>query len=166
MSSRKTDIQEAVIALRKELGLTQQQLSEAMKVTVVTVCRWETVRPPSGLSLVRLAEFARQSGNDRIAGIFQSVIFETYHKSYGFVPEKGRAAQSVLIELLAALENPEGARAYREVLLALRRAHLRLMKLARSGAIEMTGSIEGQKSVLEDLDWELRYEEKQKKTQR
>jgi transcriptional regulator with XRE-family HTH domain len=166
MSSPKTEVQEAVIALRRALGLTQQQLSEAMKVTVVTVCRWETVRPPSGLSLVRLADFARDSGNDRIETIFRRAIFDTYHKSYSFTPEKGRAAQSVLFELLPAIETPEGERLYREVLLMMRRIHMRLMKMARSGAIKTMGSIESQKSVLEDLDWELKYEEKRKKTQR
>jgi transcriptional regulator with XRE-family HTH domain len=56
--------------MRKRLHLTQQQLAKAMKVTLVTVSRWESSRSPTGASLAQLAAFAQQAGDIENAGIF------------------------------------------------------------------------------------------------
>src|SRR5215469_12905886 len=110
---KSTPVQKALMALRKALGMTQQQLSEALKVTVVTVCRWETVRPPSGLSLVRLADFATESGKLDIAEVFRKTVRETQRRSYIVVPKRGMTAENVLIQLKAARGIPETERIYR-----------------------------------------------------
>jgi len=62
--------------LRVNLGMTQQQLSAAMGLGLVTVSRWETSRPPSGGSLARLALFAYAKKQSEIAAIFHEAIFE------------------------------------------------------------------------------------------
>jgi transcriptional regulator with XRE-family HTH domain len=150
---KSTPVQGAVIALRKELGMTQQQLSEAMNITVVTVCRWETVRPPSGLSLVRLADFAMESGKFEIAEAFRRTLRETQRRSYIMVPKRGMGAENALVQLRAARGIPETERVYRTVMLAMRRAIIQLMPMARSGAIN--NDPEWMHIVLEDLDLEL-----------
>jgi transcriptional regulator with XRE-family HTH domain len=150
---KSTPTQKAVIALRRELGMTQQQLSEAMKVTVVTVCRWETVRPPSGLSLVRLADFAMESGKFQIAEVFRKTVRETQRRSYIVVPKRGMTAENVLIQLRAARGIPETERVYRTFLRAMRRALLQLMTMARSGTITL--DLDWMHILLEDLEWEL-----------
>jgi transcriptional regulator with XRE-family HTH domain len=65
----RTSQQQAVVSLRKSLGLTQRELAAALKVTVTTVCRWETSRPPSGAHLRELARFAHDAGEIEICNI-------------------------------------------------------------------------------------------------
>jgi transcriptional regulator with XRE-family HTH domain len=67
---KKTAVQQALIAMRKKFNLTQQQLAKAMKVTLVTVSRWESSRSPTGASLAQLAAFAQQAGDVESAGLF------------------------------------------------------------------------------------------------
>lgn len=53
-NSTPTRLSDAVAALRKRMGLTQPQFAALLKVTLVTVARWETTRPPSGDTLIVL----------------------------------------------------------------------------------------------------------------
>jgi transcriptional regulator with XRE-family HTH domain len=71
---KRTSVQKALIQLRKKLGLSQQGLSEALKVTSISVCRWETSRPPTGFSLLKLEQFAHDSSAPEIAAIFRRAI--------------------------------------------------------------------------------------------
>jgi transcriptional regulator with XRE-family HTH domain len=76
-TKKKTQVQLALIELRRRLGMTQQGLSEALHVTMVSVCRWETSRPPAGLSLIRLAKYARDAGLNDVAVIFEEELSGT-----------------------------------------------------------------------------------------
>ncbi|HEX4715607.1 MAG TPA: helix-turn-helix domain-containing protein, partial [Ktedonobacteraceae bacterium] len=67
---KKTPVQEALVELRHQLNLTQQQLTYELKVGAMTVSRWETNRSPSGQSLVLLADYALVRGKPRIAAVF------------------------------------------------------------------------------------------------
>jgi transcriptional regulator with XRE-family HTH domain len=49
--------------MRAELGLTQAQLAARLGVTVQSVGRWESFRPPRGETLDRLAEWAKEAGS-------------------------------------------------------------------------------------------------------
>jgi hypothetical protein len=48
-----------------------------LKVKMVSVSRWETIRSPSGLSLVRLAKYARDVGLEDLAVIFDEELGRT-----------------------------------------------------------------------------------------
>jgi transcriptional regulator with XRE-family HTH domain len=58
----RTETSEAVRALRKELGLTQQGLAGALKTAISTCARWEGGWPPGGRSLLQLAKLADRRG--------------------------------------------------------------------------------------------------------
>jgi len=44
-------------------------LASQLNVTVTCVCRWETSRPPSGMSLLQLSRFAQAAGEIEISNI-------------------------------------------------------------------------------------------------
>jgi DNA-binding transcriptional regulator YiaG len=71
-----TPAQQAVVDLRRALGLSQQKLATLMGKSIVTVARWETKRPPSGTSLYELLVFAERRGQKEIAKAFATVIGE------------------------------------------------------------------------------------------
>jgi transcriptional regulator with XRE-family HTH domain len=75
MSMLKTDTQKTLIAMRRRLSLTQQQLAVAMGVSLNTVSRWETIRSPTGGSLARIAIFAHREGDAESERIFLEQIF-------------------------------------------------------------------------------------------
>lgn len=87
VNSDKTPVQLALRGLREKLGLTQQQFSEALGVTMVTVCRWETSRPPSGYSLIRLVMFSQRSGASEEAELFQKALHESPRDPYERPPQ-------------------------------------------------------------------------------
>lgn len=70
----KTPVQEALINLRVKLGLTQQDVADALDVTQISVCRWETCRPPSGWSLAMLANWAREEKAEEVAQVFEQAL--------------------------------------------------------------------------------------------
>src|SRR5262245_53471282 len=72
MSSEKTSIQKTLIDMRRRLNVTQQQLAARLKITTVTVGRWESTRSPTGSSLTQLAAFAAQVGDTKSAEIFRA----------------------------------------------------------------------------------------------
>jgi transcriptional regulator with XRE-family HTH domain len=66
--------QRGVIDLRRALGLSQQKLATLMGKSIVTVARWESSRPPTGVSLYELLLFAERRGQREIARVFADVI--------------------------------------------------------------------------------------------
>ena len=69
-----TPVQEALVEMRARLGMTQPQLAYRLGVNPVTVCRWETVRPPKGIFLYKLADFAREVEDQAVAAVFDKEI--------------------------------------------------------------------------------------------
>lgn len=76
VQTRQTRSQCAVIQLRKTLGLTQQELAVQMGKAVVTIARWETSRPPTGVALVELEQVALNGGQRELATMFKSLAEE------------------------------------------------------------------------------------------
>lgn len=69
--SRRDPASEAVIALRKAMGMTQQKFAvKAMECAVTTVGRWESFLPPHGETLLTLARVARKYKHNRISDRF------------------------------------------------------------------------------------------------
>ena len=155
-SKSRTKTQDAIVALRKTRGLTQQSLAALMGHTTATVGRWEAIREPHGMSLVELAKVARNFEREDLYEIFmgalarESTIFAAGdHKQtvYGFrrspeaLPAHGDARPILLEVALARLynwarteSNPaafKAHRAYRNVLRAIVAGHAALLAEAR-----------------------------------
>jgi transcriptional regulator with XRE-family HTH domain len=78
----RTAVQNALIDLRRHLGLTQLQLALALGVTPATTARWETTHPPRGRALDRLAQFADQRGAIVWASIFNGALEQEEERRY------------------------------------------------------------------------------------
>jgi transcriptional regulator with XRE-family HTH domain len=137
MSRKKsrTPVQLAIISLRKRLGLTQRKLALALDVTVVTTCRWETSRPPSGASLAQLADFARSAGEAEIANIFNESFSQEFHVDVPRSPLKRlhwEAPGDAMNELHGGLWSYTStlAEPYRELLKMLGSVHAMLIREA------------------------------------
>jgi transcriptional regulator with XRE-family HTH domain len=74
----------ALIALREALGMSQQRLAvEILHVSISTVGRWESFEPPTGETLLRLADIARSNGLDGIANVFAKVYMASWLPALG-----------------------------------------------------------------------------------
>src|SRR6202035_352602 len=56
------------------LGDTQHAFANRMKTAIRTVARWESIRPPSGVSLAQLEGLAAQQGLEDLASVFRAAI--------------------------------------------------------------------------------------------
>jgi transcriptional regulator with XRE-family HTH domain len=71
-----TKVIEAVKALRLALGDTQHRFANRMKTAIRTIARWETIRPPSGGTLIQLAKVAGTAGRVDLVEVFLAAISE------------------------------------------------------------------------------------------
>jgi transcriptional regulator with XRE-family HTH domain len=59
--TRRNATSRAIIALRRAYGMTQTTFAvDVLKIAVATVARWETSHPPTGKTLLKLADIARE----------------------------------------------------------------------------------------------------------
>src|SRR5215831_17070780 len=97
----KTEAQLAILELRKHRGLTQQQLAVHMGVTLTSVNRWETRRPPRGYFLMRLASVAMDFERKDLAEIFLAGADKELAAigELSGLPDSGEVLQSALRHL-------------------------------------------------------------------
>jgi hypothetical protein len=122
------------------------------------VARWETTRPPSGYSLLRLADFARANRQLEIAEVFQTALYledPARNLFLGFKPQP--AALSALEEIRSIRVGLGGE--YLKVLRALERAHARMLEVFSP---ENENYREWQRTH-QELKWEIEDEEKRQK---
>ena len=99
----RTPVQDAILSLRKNLRLTQAALAQRMGVTDVTVCRWETSRPPERGRLAALEMFASATGQPGIAAAFRQArerVFKKRDKLRGYAhgsPAKAATAGTIIV---------------------------------------------------------------------
>jgi transcriptional regulator with XRE-family HTH domain len=79
VSRPRTAVQQALIELRRQLGITQLQLALKVDVTPTTTARWETTHPPRGPTLERIASFAEGQGALVWAKVFRDVLGQQRH---------------------------------------------------------------------------------------
>jgi transcriptional regulator with XRE-family HTH domain len=80
----------AVIALRKALGMTQQELAvKVLKTAITTVARWETSHPPHGDALLKLADIAGRKGLFDIQYRFRGLYLQEVYEKNGSTPYTG-----------------------------------------------------------------------------
>jgi transcriptional regulator with XRE-family HTH domain len=75
-SKPRTAVQQALVELRRQLGITQLQLALELGVTPTTTARWETTHPPRGPALQRIAQFADGRGALVWAEVFRGAMVE------------------------------------------------------------------------------------------
>ena len=139
-SERKREIlpaQQAVIDLRRALGgISQQRLATLMGKSIVTVSRWENLRPPSGQSLYELLLFAERRGQKEIARVFATAIHEAGDPRKPVWTDLDREVGLAAI-VFNLSRNAHIARAYttyRKALQYLVDAHAQLIEAAHDGA--------------------------------
>jgi transcriptional regulator with XRE-family HTH domain len=76
VSKPRTAVQQALVELRRQLGITQLQLALELDVTPTTAARWETTHPPRGPALERIARFAEERGALVWARVFRESLAE------------------------------------------------------------------------------------------
>jgi transcriptional regulator with XRE-family HTH domain len=162
MPREKTPAQAALLTLRKKLGWTQRQLSEALGVTSVTVCRWESRRPPTGLSLVQLANFARDSGELATAQAFQQALFE--HAGTRMIRRLPESAIESALRELQENRDPAVRREYLKLLWTLERVHALVIRQALANGMDTEACWQLQRTH-QALQWEIEDAEKRAKTQ-
>jgi transcriptional regulator with XRE-family HTH domain len=81
---KRSDASEALIALRKAMGKTQQTFAvEVLKTAIGTIARYESSDPPRGDVLLRLRDIAREQGLIGAADEFQRIWLQEVHKALG-----------------------------------------------------------------------------------
>jgi transcriptional regulator with XRE-family HTH domain len=157
----KTRVQLALRALRQKMGMSQQRFSEALGVTLVTICRWETSRPPTGHTLAELARFARHIAQDaEAADVFdQAFLEDPAAQKRVRMPES--IVESTLRDIQTNKADPEMRQAYIEILQAMERAYAMLVE---HGLASKQGMAEHQFQAMtrfhQLLKWELESEKR------
>jgi transcriptional regulator with XRE-family HTH domain len=158
--------------MRRNLNLTQQQLAASLKVALPTVGKWESSRSPTGESLMLLAAFAHQTGEEESAKVFQVAALsiaadhvENFNWSAGAEFLFPRVAEAAIQQIRAGRSNPAIAKEYvavlRSVLKAIQMCVDEAIQAHRRGSDFL--SIPNLLQVERDLRKELENEEKQTK---
>ena len=150
MSNEKTTVQKTLIEMRRRLKLKQKELAACLKVSTVTVGRWETVRSPEGASLAQLAAFATQAGDEKSAAVFRDAA--TYVFDPADVALKARENMQAFEALQASIWAQAPAKALEQIRTAARRnraVHAEYLKtlhaIARAHHVLTHQAVEGMK---------------------
>jgi transcriptional regulator with XRE-family HTH domain len=119
MSTEKTLIQKTLIEMRRRLNLKQKELAACLKVSTVTVGRWESTRSPEGASLAQLAGFAARAGDTKSAEVFRKAA--TYVFDPADVALKARENTQAFEALQASIWAQAPAKALEQIRAAARR---------------------------------------------
>jgi transcriptional regulator with XRE-family HTH domain len=168
VSTQKTPVQKALVAMRKRLKLTQQQLATAMKLALPTIGKWESTRSPTGSSLAQLASFAHQAGDEESAKIFHQAAIpnSVYDDIDQFETQMlARAGEAAIRQLRNCKHNPRVAAEYLKVLRALLRAYHVLTDEAVEGLKRQTYSwnLESIAQAYQNLRKEIENEQAKKR---
>jgi transcriptional regulator with XRE-family HTH domain len=137
----KTPTQQALISLRQQLNLTQQDLAVAMNTTTTSVARWETSLSPRGRALDQLARFAAQQGLTEWEALFRRAIlqetFLEFSRRY-FLADEGLDLQIAVANVYQFREHPKVARSFDKMMDALVLAHQQVARLVKEDTETLT----------------------------
>jgi transcriptional regulator with XRE-family HTH domain len=85
MKRPKNPNSERLIALRGSIGVTQPQFAEILGTSAITIARYETSSPPSGLTLLKLGAIADKHGRPDLAAGFRSAFWREVSQYVGRV---------------------------------------------------------------------------------
>lgn len=173
MSIEKTVVQQALLDLRKRLGMTQQDLAFALMRSVITVCRWENTSPPSKNSLLQIAQYAREMRAIEIAETLERELCKTGTAPLPATPlaalkinwSNEKALEEACFSLRANREIPAVGREYLKALRAVSQAHALLIEQARKGA-QTNNPWKYFQNVQDNLEEQLAYEKQRTKKKR
>jgi hypothetical protein len=136
-TTRRTAAQNALIDMRKELTLSQQDLAVALRTTVRSVARWETAAFPHGRIVKRLQQFAAKRGLPDHAQLFQRLIqqeeFLEANRKF-FWTQEGLDLQVAITQVRHFCRDPEVADCWSKAVESLRAAVSRLLDLPKKDA--------------------------------
>jgi transcriptional regulator with XRE-family HTH domain len=141
--SGKTETQLAVVELRKHAGMTQQQLAVEMGLSIVTVTRWETSRPPQGIYLLHLASIAKKLKRPDLQRIFMAgIVSGGIFLQSGHHPQTVEATKAALFWLNMCAghldymcTSQRFVNAYRAAIGAIKVANFELLREVREGGM-------------------------------
>jgi transcriptional regulator with XRE-family HTH domain len=85
------EARDALRELRRRLGLSQEAFARRFGTTLKTIQRYEGVLPPGVKACIKLAEFARASGQDDLVFVFYRTAFSALGTE-GWFDEGARSA--------------------------------------------------------------------------
>jgi transcriptional regulator with XRE-family HTH domain len=137
----KTPAQQALIDLRQQLNMTQQDLAVAMNTTTTSVARWESSLSPHGRVLDQLARFAASQGLPEWEALFRRAIaqesFLKRNRDY-FLTDEGLELQIAVANIYQFREHPKIARHFADMLDAIVVAHRQVAKLVKENTELLT----------------------------
>src|SRR5690349_5539275 len=109
----RSPISEALRALRRTLGESQQQFANRNKSAVTTIARYETSSPPTGNALAHFTRIANEAGRPDLATIFDTALaneLRALAAQLGQPENLPTPEQQVWFDALKALQHdvPEG----------------------------------------------------------
>jgi transcriptional regulator with XRE-family HTH domain len=130
----RTPTQDALVSLRQQLNLTQQDLAVAMHTTTTSVARWETSLSPRGRALDQLARFAAHQGLPEWEALFRRAIsqerFLECNRQY-YLANEGLDLQIAVANVYQFREHPKVADSFARMLDALVLAHQQVARFAK-----------------------------------
>jgi transcriptional regulator with XRE-family HTH domain len=134
----RTAAQYALIDLRKQLAMSQQDLAVALGTTTRSVARWETAAFPRGRIVKRLEQFATKRGLTEHAGQFRRLLkqeqFLNANRKF-FMTSEGLDLQVAIAKVRASRNDPKTAHYWAEAIKNLSAAVWRVLNLpVREGA--------------------------------
>jgi hypothetical protein len=126
--------------MRRQLGLSQQDLSALMRTTVRSVARWETAAFPQGRILKRLQEFATKQGLTEHADVFHRLLrqeqFLKANRKF-FLTVEGLDLQVAIAKARQSRKDPGVANCWAKTLSYLASAVSRVFDLPKENNSEL-----------------------------
>jgi transcriptional regulator with XRE-family HTH domain len=136
----RTAAQSALIDLRAQLHMSQQDLSAALGTTVRSVARWETASFPHGRIVKRLEQFATKRGLTEHAAQFRRLLrqeqFLNANRKF-FLTVEGLDLQVAIAKVRQSRKDPKVAHHWANVLKNLGAAVSRVYDLPKSDGTEV-----------------------------
>src|SRR5215813_5243802 len=136
----RTAAQIALIDLRAQLGMSQQDLSAALATTVRSVARWETASFPRGRIVKRLEQFAAKRGLTEHAAQFRLLLrqeqFLNANRKF-FLTVEGLDLQVAIAKVRQSRKDPKVAHHWANVLKSLSAAASRVFDLSEGEVWEV-----------------------------
>jgi transcriptional regulator with XRE-family HTH domain len=136
----RTAAQYALIDLRAQLGMSQQDLSAALGTTVRSVARWETASFPHGRIIQRLEEFATKRGLTEHAAQFRRLLrqeqFLHANRKF-FLTVEGLDLQVAIAKVRQSRQDPKVAHHWANALTSLSAAVSRVFDLPKNDRTEV-----------------------------
>jgi transcriptional regulator with XRE-family HTH domain len=133
---RRTAAQLALIDLRAELDMSQQDLSAALGTTVRTVARWETAAFPNGRIVKRLEQLASKRGliyhAAQFRRLYQQEQFLKANRKF-FLTIEGLDLQVAIVQIRQLCKDRQVASCWSDALQGLSAAVSRLLDFCKDG---------------------------------